>query len=106
MHARIAEITAKPDKLNEVRNTMNRDIAPVLKKQTGFVDAIALVSDTAPNTIVSITIWHTKAEADRYGNTQFPKFTEMLNPLITGYTVRTYQVENSTFHKIAAGKVA
>lgn len=106
MYTRIVEITVKPDKLNEVRTILNRDIHPVMKKQTGYVDGIGLISDTDPNSVVSISLWHTKAEAERYHTAQFPKFMETLNPLITKHTVRTYHVEHSTFHKIAAGKAA
>ncbi len=106
MYTRIVEITLKPGKLNEARDMMNREVAPVLRTQTGFVDSIALVSDTDQNTIVSITMWHTKAEAERYNNAQFPRLIEMIEPMMTRYNVKTFTVESSTFHKIAAGKAA
>ncbi len=106
MYARIVEVTLKPGKLDEARNTMNREVAPALKTQTGFVDGMGLVSDTDTNTLLSITFWHTKAEADRYNTSNFPKLIGMLEPMITKYTVKTFNVENSTVHKIAAGKAA
>ncbi len=106
MYTRIVEVTLKPGKLEEARTLMNREIAPALKTQTGFVDGMGLVSDTDPNTLLSITFWHTKSEADRYNTTNFPKLIGMLEPMIAKYTVHTYNVENSTVHKSAAGKAA
>jgi quinol monooxygenase YgiN len=106
MYTRIVEVTLKPGKLDEARTMMNREIAPALRTQTGFVDGLSLVSDTDPNTLLSITMWHTKAEADRYNTANFPKLIGMLEPLLTRYTVKTFNVENSSFHKIAAGRAA
>jgi heme-degrading monooxygenase HmoA len=106
MYTRIVEMTIKPGKQDELRNTMQRDVLPVLKKQPGFVDTVALVSDTDQNTLLSITFWHTRNEAERYHKDVFPTLINTLTQAITHHTVRTFNVEASTVHKIAAGKAA
>jgi quinol monooxygenase YgiN len=107
MFTRIVEINAKSGKVNELANTINDKVLPILKKQAGFVDEAVLTSDTEPNRIIGLSFWNSKEDAERYQREGYPKVNEILSPLLEAAPViRTFNVHTSTTHKIAAGKAA
>ena len=107
MFTRVVEVTAKSGKAQELANTIQEKVLPILQKQTGFLDETVLTSDTESNRVVGISFWNTKQDAERYHREQYPKVSEMLSPLFeTAPVIRTYNVHTSTSHKIAAGKAA
>ena len=107
MYTRTVEVTTKPGKAKELSNTINDKVLPILKKQTGFVDETLLVSDTEPNRVLAISFWNTKEDAERYHREQYPAIQEMIRPLLDADpVVRTFNVDTSTTHKIAATKAA
>ena len=107
MFTRIVEITGKSGKVNELTHMIHEKFLPILKKQTGFVDETVLTSDTNPNRILGISFWKTKEDAERYRREEYPKVSELLLPLVEGAPiVRTFDVQSSTSHKIAARKAA
>ena len=66
-----------------------------------------LVSDAEPNRILDISFWNSKADAEQYDREQFPKTHEKLKPLLEPEpTIRTFEVQSSTTHRIVAGKTA
>jgi heme-degrading monooxygenase HmoA len=82
-------------------------IVPILKKQAGFVDETVLVSDSEPNRVLGLSFWNRKEDADRYHREQYPQIHEMLKHLLeTDPNIRTFDVESSTTHRIAARKAA
>ena len=79
---------------------------PLLRKQKGFRDELALV---APNgsEVLAISLWDQKENADAYGRETFPEVLKTLGKVVEGVPqVQTYQVSSSTFHKIAAQAAA
>jgi quinol monooxygenase YgiN len=107
MFTRIVEVTTKPEKAKELSSTINDKVLAILKKQTGFVDETVLVSDAEPNRVLAISFWNTKEDAERYHREQYPAIHEMIRPHLDGEpVVRTFNVDSSTTHKIAASKAA
>ncbi len=107
MFTRIVEVTTKSGKAKELSHTINDKVLPILKKQTGFVDETLLVSDTEPNRVLAISFWTTKEDAERYHQEQYPAVHEMVWHLLeTEPAIRTFNVDTSTTHKIAASKAA
>lgn len=107
MYTRVVEVTAKTGKARELSNTIRDKALPILRKQSGFVDETVLVSDTEPNRVLAISFWHSKEDAERYAREQYPTIQQMLHPhLETEPVIRTFDVDTSTTHKIAAGKAA
>jgi heme-degrading monooxygenase HmoA len=107
MFTRIVELTAKTGKQKELTSVVNDKGVPILKKQAGFVDEIVLVSDLEPNRVLALSFWNTREDAERYQREQYPAIRNMVNALIeTEPVIRTFQVDSSTTHKIAAGKAA
>ena len=107
MFTRTVELTTKPRKAKELSNTINDKVLPILKKQTGFADETLLVSDTEPNLVVAISFWNTKEDAERYHREQYPVVQQMIRHLLDAEpVVRTFNVDSSTTHKIAAERAA
>ena len=107
MFTRIVECTVKPDKRDELLQRLRNEILPLLQKQPGFVDAIGLVSEHDTERMVAISFWKTREDAERYHRDTFPRVQDIVKPYLKGsMKVETYNVEESTIHRIAAGKAA
>ena len=107
MFTRIVECHVKPEKKDEFTRKLNQDVLPVLQKQPGFVDLIGLNDENESEHIVAISFWKSKEDADRYHREQYNRISDQLRPLVKQEpTVRTYTVNTSTSHKIAAVKAA
>ncbi len=104
MFARLIEAKAKPGKRNEVVTIFTNEVVPLLKKQSAFVDAVGLTSDTTPDLGVTLTIWKTKEDSEKFfqGNTEFINIFNRIKALTDSMTIHTLNVEASTFHRIAA----
>jgi len=107
MFTRTVEVTTKSGKGRELANTINDKVLPILKKQPGFVDETLLVSDAEPDRILALSFWNSKEDAERYHQEQYPAIREMVRHLLEAEPViRTFNVDSSTTHRIAAGKAA
>jgi heme-degrading monooxygenase HmoA len=107
MYTRVVEITSKSGKARDLCNIIEEKVVPVLKKQTGFVDETVLVSDAEPNRVLGLSFWNRKEDAERYHREQYPQIQEILKHLLEADPlIRTFDVESSTTHRIAARKAA
>ena len=107
MFTRVVAITSKTGKARELARTINDRVLSLLKSQPGFVDEIVLISDENPDRLLALSFWRTQEDAERYNREGFPAVNEMIRPLIEGVPkVETFNLEQSTVHKIAAGKAA
>lgn len=100
MFLRHIEFTCKTEKTNELRTLYTRDILPILRRQNGFVDTMLFVNENKPDTLLAISLWKTKNDAEMYHKTDFPKIMDLLKPHLKGTpTIENYNVEYSTMHK-------
>lgn len=107
MFARMVELHVQPNKLDNFRTDLTNEILPILKKSSGFVDSVTLVSETTPNTILSITMWKTQADMEKYERESYPIIIQKVRPLLkTEPRVEVCTVHTSTFHRITAGMAA
>ena len=102
MFARSVSFHLKPGRATEFSQLVDKDIIPVLRKQKGFQDEIAFV--TAGGTdAVGISVWDLKESAETYARGAYPGVLKTLAEVVEGTPqVQTYDVSNSTFHKIAS----
>jgi len=102
MYARSVSFHLKPGRSAEFTHTLEKDIIPVLQKQKGFQDEIAFVGPGGADA-VGISLWDLKENAVAYASAAYPAVLKVLEHVVEGTPqVQTYEVSNSTFHKIAA----
>lgn len=102
MYARNVSIQLKPNCIAEFSRTLENEIIPLLRKQKGFRDEITLVV-TGGNEVVGMSLWDQKEDAEAYNRGAYPQVLNALSKVVEGTPqVRTFEVSNSTFHKIPA----
>jgi len=102
MYARNVTLHLKANTASEFTRTLETDVLPVLRKQNGFKDELSFVASNGSDA-VSISMWDRKESADAYSRDTYPAVLKSLSKVIEGTPrVDTYEVSNSTFHKIAA----
>jgi heme-degrading monooxygenase HmoA len=102
MYARHVSLNLKPVKREELTQTFEREILPLLQKQNGFTDEITFISPD-DRQVIAISLWETKENADRYSRETYPEVLKSLARVVEGTPeVRGYEVVFSTLHKTAA----
>jgi hypothetical protein len=102
MFARSVSIRLKTNGVAEFARLIEKDALPVLRKQKGFQDELTFVVPGGGEA-VAISLWDEKQNADSYGRNAYPELLKALGRVVEGTPqVRTFEVCNSTFHKIAA----
>ena len=102
MYARNVSIQLKPNTTGEFTRTLENDVLPLLRKQTGFRDELTFLAQDGKQA-VAISLWDEKANADAYGRDTYATVLKSLVKVVEGTPqVSSYEVSNSTFHKIAA----
>jgi hypothetical protein len=106
MFARIISTHLKPNSVAEFTRLIEKETLPLLRKQKGFRDEMTFVVPSGAEA-VGISLWDRKENADAYGRDAYPGLLKTLGKVVEGTPqVRTYDVCNSTFHKIAARAAA
>jgi heme-degrading monooxygenase HmoA len=101
MYARTVRLQLKPHSVAAFTRTLENTIIPLLRTQPGFQDEIAFVVPGGTEA-VSISIWHQQADAEAYASSAYPQVLQAVANVVEGTPqVDTYEVSNSTFHKIA-----
>ena len=101
MFARSVSIRLKTNGVAEFTRLIENAALPVLRKQKGFQDELTFVVPGGGEA-VAISLWDEKENADSYGRKAYPEVLKALGRVVEGTPqVRTFEVCNSTFHKIA-----
>jgi heme-degrading monooxygenase HmoA len=94
----------KKNSESEFTKTFEAQVIPILRTQDGFRDEISLLSPERME-VTGISFWNTKQNTDDYNRKVYPEVLKKLSNVIEGTPeVKTFEVSNSTFHKIAAGQ--
>ena len=100
MFARSVSFHLKPGRSAEFTRLLDQDIVPMLRKQKGFQDEISLLTANGAEA-VGISVWDLKENAETYARGAYSGMLKTLEPVVEGTPqVQTYDVSNSTFHKI------
>ena len=106
MYARRVSMKLKPNSSVEFTQRLEKDVIPMLRKQSGFRDEITFVAPGGTDAF-GVSLWDNKQSADTYDRGHYAEVTKILAKLVDGTPlVETYEVANSTFHKIAAAPAA
>jgi hypothetical protein len=102
MFVRNVTLRLKINQAGEFTRLMENEVIPLLRKQTGFRDEIALIAPERSEA-VAISFWETKELAEAYNQTSYKEVLDILSKVIDGTPrVETFELSNSTFHKLAA----
>jgi hypothetical protein len=102
MFARNVSIHLKPNSSVAFTKQIETETIPTLRKQAGFQGELTFLALGGAEAI-AISLWDKKENAEAYARTAYPEVLKHLNQFVEGTPqVRTYEVANSTFHKIAA----
>src|ERR1700739_735300 len=106
MFARRVYLHLKPNSVAELTQRLEKQIIPLLRKQKGFQDEISFVGQGGTEAF-GISLWDKAENAEAYNRGAYPEVTKILATVVEGPAqVETYDVANSTFHKIAAAVAA
>ena len=102
MYARRVSLQLKPNSTAEFTRRLEKQVIPMLRKQSGFKDEITFVAASGTEAF-GVSLWDKKENADAYNRGPYAEVTKILANLVEGTPrVDTYEVSNSTFHKIGA----
>ncbi len=106
MFARRVSMHLKLNSVAELTQRLEREIIPLLRKQKGFQDEITFVAPGGREAF-GISLWDHPENAEAYNRGTYPEVLKTLAGVVEGTPqVETYEVSNSTFHKIAAAVTA
>jgi len=91
MYARNVSLRLKANTMNEFTRTFDKEIVPLLRKQTGFQEEITCGDPTGQD-VVAISLWDNKEHADAYNSAGYPQVLKLLNAVLDG----TPKVQGST----------
>jgi len=102
MFARSISIHLKPNSVADFTRLIETEALPMLRKQKGFRDEVTFVAPGGADAF-GISLWDQKENADAYSRDAYAGVLKALGKVVEGTPqVHTYEVCNSTFHKIAA----
>ncbi len=102
MYARNVTLHLKANSAAEFTRTLETDVLPMLRKQTGFKDEITFLAADRQEA-VAISLWEKKENAEAYSRDTYPAVLQSLAKVVDGTPrVEAFEVSNSTFHKLAA----
>ena len=100
MFARRVTMQLKPNSVPEFTKALDKEIIPLLKRQTGFQDELTFVVPGKMEAF-GISLWDKKENAESYNRDAYPEAVKILSRVVEGTPrVETYEVTNSTFHNI------
>lgn len=102
MYARNVTLQLKANKGPEFTRMLENDVLPMLRKQAGFKDEITFLAPEGTEAL-AISLWEKKENAEAYSRDTYPTVLQTLERVVEGTPeVDSYEVSNSTFHKIAS----
>lgn len=84
MFARILDCEVKLEKKEELVKIIKNEVLPILKKQTGFLEILPFFPEKMKEEkVITISLWTTKADAERYEREFYPKVLNIVKPFLT-----------------------
>lgn len=102
MFARKVSMHLKPNSVAELTRRVEKEIIPLLRKEKGFQDEISFITSGGKEAF-GISLWDRTEDAEAYSRGTYLEVAKLLATVVEGTPqVETFEVSNSTFHKIAA----
>jgi hypothetical protein len=102
MFTRNLNMKLKLNTAPEFTRLIENEVLPLLRKQPGFRDQITFVAPERSEA-AAISFWETKENCETYNRTGYPEILKILAKVVEGTPkVETFELSNSTLHKLAA----
>jgi heme-degrading monooxygenase HmoA len=106
MFARKVNMLLKPNSISRFSLLMEQQVIPMLRNQNGFQDVLTFFAP-GEDAVMAISLWDSTSNAEIYSRATYHEVLKRLAAILEGTPkVDTYEVVNSTFHKIAAAAAA
>ncbi len=106
MFVRMVTLPLKPGSASEFSKVIENKVIPLLRRHKGFLDEIALVAEDGKS-CVGMSLWDSKESAEAYSRSSYGEVLKALEKVVEGRAeLKTFQVTNSTAHKVAPARVA
>src|SRR5881396_2265184 len=106
MFGRQVTMKLKANSAPELTRIADNEILPILRKQKGFRDETTFIAAERSEAIAN-SFWDTREDAEAYNRTGYPEVLKALSTVLDGTPkVQTFEVSNSTFHRIAAAQAS
>ncbi len=79
--ARNVTFHIKDGKEKEFTNLFEKEVVPMLRKQSGFLEEVTLVN---PKNAIGISLWDNRQSAETYQTALYPQVLAKLSPVIDG----------------------
>ena len=108
MFARILDFEVKLEKKEDFVTVVKNEILPILKKQTGFLEILPFFPEKMKEEkVITISLWATKMDAERYEREIYPKALNILKPFLnTPVNVNYYKLETEISRHFVEALVA
>lgn len=102
MFARKVSMHLKANGVPEFKKKIENEVIPLLRKQAGFLDEITFLYPNGKE-VHAFSLWATAEHAEAYNRIAYPEVTKILASAVEGVPrVQTYEVLNTTIHKVVA----
>ena len=102
MFARNVHLHLKPNTATQFTQTLEKDVLPLLRKQPGFQEEVALIDPNGTDAY-AISFWESKDNAEQYSRAAYQDVLKAMGKVVEGTPeVLTYEVCSSTIPKITA----
>jgi heme-degrading monooxygenase HmoA len=96
----------KPVSNAEFTQRIEKDVLPLLRKQKGFQDEITFVVRGGTEAF-GISLWDSRENAEAYNRNTYPEVAKIMESVVEGTPkIDTFDVTNSTFHKVVVPALA
>jgi hypothetical protein len=108
MFARSLEFEVKEEKKQEFIKVVKNEVLPILRKQVGFLEMLPFFPEKLEEKkVLNISLWSTKADADRYEKEIYPKIIQIVKPfLATPVVVKYFTIETTLCEHFVQALVA
>ena len=96
--ARNVTFHIKTGKEKEFTNLIEKEVVPMLRKQSGFLEEVTLVN---PENAIGISLWDNRQSAETYQKALYPQVLAKLGGVIDG-TPKVETYETATTHTRAS----
>ena len=93
MFARIFEFAPASDAAAQFVEIIQEKALPIVRAQTGCLEAFVELPRTAWPIVLGVSVWRSRADAERYRRECYPDIEEMLRPFLRcNPKLRTFEV--------------